>query len=65
MNPLVHKRYLDYRERHDYFGAKLRKLALAEFATLWDEHDALAAKESRDDEEDARLDELAALLLRD
>ena len=65
VNPLVHKRYLDYRERHGYFGAKLRMLALPEFAELWAEHDALLAKEPRDDEEDARLEELAAPLLRD
>ena len=68
MDPVTHKRYLDYRERHDYFGEglRMRKLTAAEFAEHDAELRALAAKgEARDDEEDARHAELSKLLLRD
>lgn len=64
----VHKRYLDYRERHAYFGNQITKLlTMAEFVPLDAEHLALDAKgeDVRDDEESARFEEVAALLFRD
>lgn len=66
MDPAQHRRFLDYQEMHAYFGKKTRKLALAEFVTADAEFRVLDAKgEARDDEEEARWTELAALLLRD
>ena len=66
MDPTTHKRYLDYRDRHGYFGARLRLLTAAEFAEADREHRVLEAKgDARDDEEQARYDELSRLLLRD
>ena len=67
-DPAVHKRYLDYRERHAYFGNQLTKLlTMTEFVPLDAEHLALDAKgeDARDDEEAARFEEVAALLFRD
>ncbi|MBK6690802.1 MAG: hypothetical protein IPG50_01115 [Myxococcales bacterium] len=64
----AHKRYLDYRERHGYFGAglKLPVLSAEAFATADVEHTRLEARgESRDDEEEARFNELVKLLFRD
>lgn len=63
----VHQRYLDYRDRHGYFGANKKMLAMAEFVPLDAEQLALDAKgeEARDDEEEARYAELNALLFRD
>ena len=65
MDPATHKRYLDYRQKHEYFGRQLRMLAMDEFAALDAEHRVLDAKEARDDEEEARWEELSQLLLRD
>ncbi len=65
MDPATHKRYLDYRQKHEYFGRQLRMLAMDEFAKLDAEHRVLDAKEPRDDEEEARWEELSQLLLRD
>jgi hypothetical protein len=65
VDPETHKRYLDYRERHAYFGRQTAILAMAEFAALDREHRELSANVRRDDEEEARLEELAHLLLRD
>ncbi len=65
MDPATHKRYLDYRQKHEYFGRQLRMLAMDEFAKLDAEHRILDAKEPRDDEEEARYEELSTLLLRD
>ncbi len=67
MDPTQHRRFLDYQEMHAYFGKKTRKLSMAEFATADEEFRALDAKgeAKRDDEEEARFAELAALLLRD
>lgn len=65
MDPATHKRYLDYRERHTYFGKKLRLLTMAEFEAADREQRALDAKTSRDDDEEARYEELSELLLRD
>ena len=60
MNPTVHKRYLDYRERHVYFGRKKPMVSAAEFEALDVEYRALRAKgEERDDEEEARFAEVA------
>ncbi len=68
MDPHVHKRFLDYRERYVYFakGVKLRELTAAEFTALDAEHRTLDAKgDARDDEEEARFAEVAKLLFRD
>jgi hypothetical protein len=67
VDPITHKRYLDYRERHAYFGGKKALLGAAEFAALDDEARALEAKGEggRDDEEEARLNELLVILVRD
>ena len=66
MDPLVHKRYLDYRERHAYFGKNKAMLSMTEFADADAEVRTLDAKgDARDDEEDARFTELLAMLLRD
>lgn len=63
----VHARYLDYRERHGYFGANKKLLGMAEFTALDAEHNALEAKgeDGRDDEEEARFQELSQVLFRD
>jgi hypothetical protein len=68
MDPTVHKRFLDYRERYLYFakGVKLPELKAAEFTAADAEHRSLEAKgDARDDEEEARFLELAKLLFRD
>jgi hypothetical protein len=68
MDPQVHKRFLDYRESYLYFGqgGKLRQLGAEEFTAADAEYRALEEKgEARDDEEEERLVDLAALLFRD
>jgi hypothetical protein len=71
MDPAVHKRFLDYRERYQYFEHDCRskgiaKLDMHAFEAADAEHRALAAKrDARTDEEEARFEELAAQLLRD
>jgi hypothetical protein len=66
MDPLVHKRYLDYRESFSYFGRNKVMMSMADFALADAEYRTLASKgEARDDEEEARFSELATLLLRD
>lgn len=66
MDPVTHKRYLDYRERHVYFGKKKPLLGADEFVAADREARDLDAKgDARDDEEEARLAELLALLFRD
>jgi hypothetical protein len=65
VDPGTHKRYLDYRERHAYFGHQTAILTMSEFSALDREHRELSANPRRDDEEEARLEELASLLLRD
>jgi hypothetical protein len=68
MDPKVHSRFLDYRERYLYFakGVKAPQLSAEEFALADAEHRALVAKgDARDDEEEARVEELARLLFRD
>jgi hypothetical protein len=66
-DPKTHKRYLDYRETHMYFGGKAKMLDYDTFEGLDREHIALAAKgeEGRDDEEEARFAEVSKLLFRD
>jgi hypothetical protein len=66
MDPVVHKRYLDYRDRYGYFGRKKAMLSMQDFEKADAEHRALAAKgDARDDEEEARFAELSVLLFRD
>ena len=66
MDPETHKRYLDYRERHAYFGAKVAVLTREQFLAADKEQRELDAKgERRDDEEEARWAELSKLLFRD
>ena len=68
MDPKVHSRFLDYRERYIYFakGVKAPQLSAEEFTLADGEYRALHAKgEARDDEEEARLEELARMLFRD
>ena len=66
MDRETHQRYLDYRERHGYFGGTKPLLGRDEFIALDKEHLELAAREATlDDEERARLDELSATLHRD
>lgn len=66
VDPAVHQRYLDYRERHRYFGAKSALLTRVEFVAADSEHRALEAKgDARDDDEEARFEELSKMLFRD
>lgn len=67
MDPTVHKRFLDYRDRHEYFGKKIPKLDAATFVQADAEQRGLDAKgeKARDDEEEARFVELSRILLRD
>ncbi len=67
-DPQAHKRYLDYRERHVYFARQDKEalLSMAEFDLFDTEFFALEAKgEARDDEEEARFEEVARRLFRD
>lgn len=67
VDPTTHKRFLDYRERHVYFGAKEKLLGPEEFEAADAEQRALDAKGegARDDEEEERFVELSKLLFRD
>lgn len=66
MDEATHKRFLDYRERHVYFGTKVRLLGGDEFAALDLEQRTLEALgDRRSDEEEARFVELTILLFRD
>jgi hypothetical protein len=66
-DPAVHKRYLEYRDKHGYFGKLTPQLSMAEFEALEAEFVVLDAKgeDARDDEEAERYDEVAKLLFRD
>jgi len=66
-DPETHRRYLDYCERHTYFGAGKPRLGMTEFLPLDAEHGELETKgeETRDDEEEARFVELSTILFRD
>jgi hypothetical protein len=63
----AHKRYLEYRERHAYFGKSEKLLTLAEYLPAEAELVELEAKgeDGRDDEEEVRFAELARVLFRD
>ena len=63
----VHKRYLEYRDRHSYFGKVERLLTLAEYIPLEIELAELEIKgeDHRDDEEEARFAVVARILFRD
>jgi hypothetical protein len=68
LDPKVHARYLDYRERYIYFakGLKAPQLSGDDFATADAEYRVLDAKgDAREDEEEVRFAELAKLLFRD
>lgn len=72
MDPKVHRRFLDYKDLYEYFGVgkvheKPPAFSLEDFAALDGEYVALFHKgeENRDDEEQARFQELSSLLLRD
>jgi len=66
MDPTTHRRYLDYREKHQYFGRGRTMLGAAEFMALERELAALESKgERREDEEEARVNEILQILLRD
>jgi hypothetical protein len=66
-DPAVHKRYLEYRDKHVYFGKLAKQLTMAEFEALEVEFAGLEAKgeDARDDEEAERWEECAKLLFRD
>jgi hypothetical protein len=66
-DPAAHKRYLDYREKHVYFGKLTKQLSMAEFEALEAEFAVLEGKgeDARDDEEAERWEEVARLLFRD
>lgn len=66
-DPAAHKRYLEYRDKHTYFGAQIPKLTMAEFEALEAEYIVLDAKgeDARDDEEEERYAEVAKLIFRD
>jgi hypothetical protein len=62
----AHRRYLEYRDHHAYFAATTPVLGREDFLRADDEQRALHAKgDARDDEEEARYEELSKLLLRD
>lgn len=65
MTPEKHRQYLDYLAQYEYFGRRLPKLGMDEFEASDREYHELAAKTSRDDDDEARLEELAKLLFRD
>jgi hypothetical protein len=67
VDPNTHKRYLDYRDRHAYFGKRLELLSMADFAEADREYRVLDEKgeEALDDEQRARFVELGRLLLCD
>ena len=66
-DPAAHKRYLEYRDKHVYFGKLTKQLSMAEFEALEAEFAVLEAKgeDARDDEEAERWAEVAKLLFRD
>jgi len=67
LSPATHKRYLDYRAKHAYFGQNLKILTMDQFDAADREHRELEAKGEvgRDDEQEARLQELNRILFRD
>jgi hypothetical protein len=66
VDPETHRRFLDYRARHEYFGGAVALLSRDQFLAADAEHRALDAKGgSRDDDDEARFEELSKLLFRD
>jgi hypothetical protein len=67
MDQATHNRFLDYREAFIYFGRRgMKQMSGEEFTVADAEHRALTAKgDARDDEDEARLAELARILFRD
>lgn len=66
MDPETHQRYLAYRDKHGYFGSTSKLLGREEFLVADKEHRELDAKgDRRDDDEEARWNELSKLLFRD
>ena len=67
MDPKTHKRFLDYREKFTYFGrGEMVQLNAADFTAADNEYRELEARgATRDDEEEARLEYLIQILLRD
>jgi hypothetical protein len=68
MDSAVHKRFLEYRERHLYFAkeSSAPRLSYEQFTAMDTEQSALHAKgDARDDDEEARFAELTKLLFRD
>ena len=67
MDRATHARFLDYREKFTYFGrGAMVQMDAATFEAADREQRDLAARgETRDDEEEARFEELTSLLLRD
>ena len=66
MDPATHKRFLEYRDRHGYFGAGKDRLNYEDWYALDAEQRSLAALgEARTDEEEQRFNELLSLLFLD
>ncbi|HVJ94322.1 MAG TPA: hypothetical protein VM580_31255 [Labilithrix sp.] len=66
MDPETHKRFLEYRDRHRYFGATTPLLTREQFLAADAEQRELEGKgDRRDDEEEERWLELSKLLFRD
>lgn len=67
MDPETHQRFLEYRDRHSYFGATTPLLTREQFLAADAEQRELDAKGEggRDDEEEERWAELSKTLLRD
>ena len=66
-DPQAHKRYLEYRDRHSYFGRAEKILSLADYVPMEKELAELELKgeDSRDDDEEVRFAYLAKVLFRD
>jgi hypothetical protein len=66
VDPETHKRFLEYHDRHGYFGGATPVLTREQFLAADSEQRELEAKgDARDDEEEARWAELSKLLFRD
>jgi hypothetical protein len=66
VDPDTHRRFLEYRDRHAYFGGATPLLTREQFLAADVEQRDLESKgERRDDDEEARWVELSKLLFRD
>jgi hypothetical protein len=65
MNPDVHKRYLEYLERRNYFGPQAPRLGAKDFTALDAEWYALTRQTDRSDEDEERLAAVGGALFRD